>query len=131
MTPKGNNNKKEFRKNFRGGRRKGNITREKTEVNKTVYTCEICTQAIQDITTALAVPVSGNPAHFDCVVKKLAETEKPEEGQQIVYLGGGNFGIVKIDAKSPKNDFKIIKKIEYEDRETIPGWRKELVKVVV
>ncbi|MDX9802370.1 MAG: hypothetical protein RBT69_13650 [Spirochaetia bacterium] len=131
MNPKGNNNKKDFRKNFRGSRRKGNVTREKIEVNKVTYTCEICTQAIQDITAAIALPVSGNPAHFDCVIKKLAETEKLEEGQQIVYLGGGNFGIVKIDPKSSKNDFKIIKKIEFEDREIIPGWRKELVKVVV
>ncbi|MCP5515258.1 MAG: hypothetical protein H7A26_07325 [Spirochaetales bacterium] len=131
MNPKGNNNKKDFRKHFRGSRRKGNVSREKSEVNKVTYTCEICEQVIQDITAALAVPVSGNPAHFDCVVKKLAETEKLEDGQQIVYLGGGNFGVVKFDPRSQKNEFKIIKKIEYEDREIIPAWRKELVKVVV
>ena len=131
MNPKENNNKKDFRKNFRGSRRKGNVTREKIEVNKIIYTCEICMQTIQDITTALAMPVSGKQAHFDCVLEKLSEKEKLEEGQQIVYLGGGNFGVVKVDAKSSKNEFKIIKKIEYEDREIIPDWRKELVKVVV
>ena len=126
MKPKGNINNK---KDFRGSRRRGNFAREKTDEKKAVYICGICEKDIQDISTALAIPGNGTPAHFDCVLKKLTETEKLEAGQQIVYLGGGSFGIIKIEPNAPRNNFKIIRKIEFEEREKVPDWRKELVRV--
>ncbi len=141
MKPKGSlnnnssSNKKDFRRDFRNNRRRGNFSREKEkekpEENTIVYNCEICSEVIQDISSALAMPGSGNPAHFDCVLKKITGDEKLEEGQQVVYLGGGNFGIIKTDSKGSRNTFQIIKKIEYEERDKTPEWRKLLVRVKV
>jgi hypothetical protein len=128
MKPKGNINTK---KDFRGSRRRGNFSREKTDEKKVTYICGLCEKEIQDISTALAIPATGSPAHFDCVLKKITETEKLEAGQQVVYLGGGSFGIIKTEANASRTNFKIIKKIEFEEREKVPDWRKELVRIRV
>ena len=131
-----NNSKKEYRKDFRGSRKRGNFRRdrEKKEPQKPlrIYTCELCSKDIQDINSAIALPENGSPVHFDCVISRLAERERLEEGERIIYLGGGSFGIVSGSAGSQKNsNFTIRKRIEFEDREKIAEWRKGLVRVKV
>ena len=130
-------NRRDFIRDYRN-RRRGNFNnppREKTEENKFTLKCGICQQDIQDPSTAIALPdAERNPAHFDCVIKKIKENENIGEKEQVVYLGSGAFGIVENVSGNQGNqgpNFKIIKKIDFEDKENIPEWRKQMVKVKI
>ena len=51
---------------------------EETQL-KTVFEthiCEYCNQPIEELASAIANKDTGNPAHFDCVLSKINETEK-------------------------------------------------------
>ena len=85
--------------------------------------CSICNKPIRDVSSAINDQESENPAHFDCILKKLSESESLEKQEKIVYLGSGNFGIVKI---TNNKKFEIVKKIQYENTEDIIKWRKEM-----
>ena len=132
MKPEGS--KKEFRKDHRN-RRRGHYhpPREKHDENKVLLKCAICSQDIQDPSSAIALREDmGNPAHFDCVLKKIKENETLGDKQQVVYLGSGAFGIIEsVSGNNQSPNFKIIKKIEFEDRENIPEWRKQMVKLKI
>lgn len=124
----------DFRRDSKNSKRKGyspQKERETPEENKIIYNCNICGTEIQDIITALCYTDENTPAHFDCIIKNLAEKENLQEGQRVVYLGSGNFGIVKTNDEENKPNFKIIKKIEFEQRENIPDWRRQLVKIKI
>ena len=126
-------NRRDFRKDYRN-RKKNNFNnppREKVEENKVILKCEICLQDIQDLTSAIALPETGNPAHFDCVLKRIKEKENLGEKEQIVYLGSGNFGVVENLSNNPNSNFKIIRKIDFEDHENIPEWRKQMIKLKI
>ena len=134
MKPEGS--KKEFRKDHRNRRRRGhynNPPREKSDENKIMLKCGICSQNIQDPSSAIALREDmGNPAHFDCVLKRIKENETLGEKQQVVYLGSGAFGIIEsVSGSNQSPNFKIIRKIEFEDRENIPEWRKEMIKLKI
>ncbi|MCL2480734.1 MAG: hypothetical protein FWF38_03375 [Spirochaetaceae bacterium] len=126
-------NKRDFRKDYRNKNR-GNFNnppREKPEENKIILKCEICMQDIQDISSAIALPETGNPAHFDCVLKRIKENENLREKEQLVYLGSGTFGIIENISTNQNPNFKIIRKIDFEDHENIPEWRKQMIKVKI
>ncbi|MCL2793230.1 MAG: hypothetical protein FWD87_09075 [Spirochaetaceae bacterium] len=127
-------NKKEFKRDFRN-RKRGNFNpqRERSEENKVMHKCAICSQDIQDLSSAIALPDDmGNPAHFDCVLKKIKENETLGEKQQLVYLGSGSFGIVEnVSSSNQSPNYKIIKKIDFEERENIPEWRKQMIKLKI
>jgi hypothetical protein len=89
-----------------------------------VYDCPVCGKPIKDISSALTDKVSGNPAHFDCVLEKVADNEIRERGDVISYLGGGRFGIVHYANPHDARGFKIKKIIEWEDKENRADWRK-------
>jgi hypothetical protein len=90
----------------------------------TVYDCPVCGKPIKDISSALTDKASGNPAHFDCVLGKVADNEIREKGDVISYLGGGRFGIVHYANPHDSRGFKIKKIIEWEDKENRADWRK-------
>jgi hypothetical protein len=90
----------------------------------TVSDCPICGKPIKDISSALTDRGSGNPAHFDCVLEKIADDEIREKGDVISYLGGGRFGIVHYANPHDVKRFKIKKIIEWEDKENRAEWRK-------
>jgi hypothetical protein len=69
---------------------------------------------------------SGNPAHFDCVLGKIADNEIREKGDVISYLGGGRFGVVHYGNPHDVKGFKIKKIIEWEDKENRADWRKTI-----
>ena len=98
----------------------GIIMPEKEEL-----TCALCGEVVKETSSCLALPDSGDPAHFECVMKKISETETLAEGETIAYLGGGNFGIILKNPKSPAG-FEIKKKIDFENKEKIGQWRKKL-----
>jgi hypothetical protein len=91
-----------------------------------VHDCPICGKPIKDISSALTDKVSGNPAHFDCVLGKVADREIREKGDVISYLGGGRFGIVHYANPHDARGFKIKKIIEWEDKENRADWRKTI-----
>ncbi|MDR2786675.1 MAG: hypothetical protein LBB83_12265 [Treponema sp.] len=95
-------------------------------VSLVVSDCPICGKPIKDISSALTDKSSGNPAHFDCILGKIADNEIREKGDVISYLGGGRFGIVHYSHPQDAKGFKIKKIIEWEDKENRADWRKTI-----
>ncbi|MDR1506984.1 MAG: hypothetical protein LBI67_07760 [Treponema sp.] len=100
--------------------------------------CVYCGKSIKDLDSAIEDKASGGPAHFDCVISKLAESESLEKGETISYIGAGRFGIVRFnetrgEVRPAKWDessqgisgrvFSIRKILELEDREGRADWR--------
>ncbi|MDR1389055.1 MAG: hypothetical protein LBJ31_03670 [Treponema sp.] len=84
--------------------------------------CAFCGGAIDDLHAAMTDKQTGETVHFDCVLKKLSETEYLESGETVSYIGGGRFGVVRINGDRPGN-FSIKKIIEWENRENRASWR--------
>jgi hypothetical protein len=132
-----NNGKKEDKRDFRGNRRwRGNRSRDRDknkdrdrdiekdlDPNRIIYKCEICDKEIKDITSAIDMKDSHNPVHFDCMLDKIKKENSLEGTDKVVYLGAGNFGIVRIEKGKSGKDFKIMKKLEIENRDEKPEWR--------
>ena len=85
--------------------------------------CSICNKTIRDISAAMTDIETDKPAHFDCIIKKLSDSETIGKQEKMIYLGSGNFGIVKI---INNKKFEIIKKIQYEAAEERIDWRKDM-----
>lgn len=89
--------------------------------------CEICGELISDIANAITNRGSTNPVHFDCVIKKLSETEKTGFNEKISYIGQGRFAILHFDNPHDQKHFSIKKIIEWESRDSERGeWRNEM-----
>ena len=67
------------------------------EFKSNVTICEICEQPITDISSAILNKNSKNPVHFDCVLSRLAQTEKIGPNDRITYIGNGNFAILHFE----------------------------------
>ncbi len=88
--------------------------------------CPICGEAIFEIASAITEKLTGQPAHFECIIKKIAEEENIQEDETICYLGNGSFGIIQ-KRNSKQMTFFIRKRIQYEDKDTKKDWRQDLV----
>jgi len=86
--------------------------------------CPICEKAVRDLASAITHRDTGNPAHFDCILKILRDQHSLSENEKICYLGKGSFGIVQFRANASPMRFFIRQRIQYEDLETVPDWRK-------
>lgn len=92
-----------------------------------VVKCEICGETIEDIASSISNKNSGNPVHFDCVVSKLTETEKPGINEKIAYIGQGRFAVLHFENPHDQKHFTIRKTIEWEARDAERGeWRNEM-----
>jgi len=113
----------------RNNRRRGNKPKGKRSFTvDTVYVCPVCGQNVRDILTAISFGAEKVPAHFDCVVKELAGKEELKNKEKIVYLGKGEFGVVKFKGNSG-GKFEIIKRIPMEnDKEGPITWRRDIGK---
>jgi len=85
--------------------------------------CPYCGKPIRDISQAIAEKDSGVPVHFDCIVGRIAVGEILEKDDAVTYIGGGRFGIVSF---SGRNEFKIKKIIEWENKDKRAEWRSEV-----
>lgn len=86
--------------------------------------CEICGEMISDLSSAVSSRQSGNPVHFDCVIKKLSEQEKPGPNDKITYIGNGKFAVLHFDNVHDMRHFSIVKEIQWEPKEEgRSGWR--------
>ena len=89
--------------------------------------CDICGEEISDIASAIKNKVSKKPVHFDCVLSKLAESEKIGLNEKIAYIGQGKFAVLHFQNPHDQKHFSIQKTIEWETREEERGeWRNEI-----
>ena len=92
-----------------------------------VVTCDLCGEAITDLANAIANKGNANPVHFDCVLNKLTETERPSTNEKIAYIGQGKFALLYFENPHDQKHFSIRKTIEWESRESERGsWRNEM-----
>lgn len=85
--------------------------------------CSICNKPIRDVSAAITDQDTKKAAHFDCILKNLSERESLGDQEKVIYLGSGDFGVVKI---INNKKFEIVKKIQYEDSEARVDWRKDM-----
>jgi len=102
-------------------RRRNNYRRPRPK--RTFPECPICNKSVKFMLTAMSVGEENKPAHFDCVLKLVTESEQLGPKEKIIYIGKGNFAI--INGKSGK-DLIIRKTIEFEGRESVAEWRKKI-----
>jgi hypothetical protein len=91
-----------------------------------VLDCPYCGKPIKDLSAALTDKATGEAVHFDCVIARLAESEKLEQGDAVTYIGGGRFGVVHFTNPNDTRGFSIKKIFEWEDKENRAEWRKSL-----
>ncbi len=89
-------------------------------------TCPRCGQPIQDITSALADREGGAPVHFDCVLSFLQGAENLAASEKLAYIGHGRFAVVVFENPSDTRKFRIVRTIEWENRETAASWRADI-----
>lgn len=85
--------------------------------------CPRCNEPIIDLPTALAEKTTGEPVHFDCVLKYLNETEHLKDHEKIVYIGQGRFAVAFFENPHDLRRFSIVKIIEWEERDKKYEWR--------
>jgi len=88
--------------------------------------CVWCGKPIDDFSTAVSVPASGQAGHFDCAVSRLSERERLENGETLRYIGSGRFGVISLENANDPKSFKIKKVLEWEKTETRSEWRTAL-----
>jgi hypothetical protein len=88
--------------------------------------CPVCGKPVRELASALTHRVSRKPAHFDCVVRELQESNEVAPQEKICYLGGGSFGILEFRAPGGSTRFVIKKRIQYEEKEAPQEWKKPL-----
>jgi hypothetical protein len=86
--------------------------------------CSICGKPVYDLSTAVAASRdAGEPAHFDCVLERVNESESLVAGEKIVYLGSGSFGVVEFKDKN-EGVFSVKRRIQWEKEGEKKEWRK-------
>jgi hypothetical protein len=88
--------------------------------------CPCCGKPIRDIATAINDKISGKPAHFDCIMAKVAAHERLEKGDTLAYIGNGKFGVVRFTGTVQRRLSKIVKIFEWEDQDVHAEWRKSV-----
>ena len=88
--------------------------------------CAMCGQPISDMALSMSDKKSGVPVHFDCVLDAISKQEKLKDGEKIIYIGQGRFGVVYFENPHDMKHFAIRKIIEWEERGKVIGWRAEI-----
>jgi hypothetical protein len=116
-----NDRRNRFRRRHRG------FPRRQREERKDGPPCPICERPIQELSNAINHSETERPAHFDCIMKKIEETEGGlGANEKICYLGKGSFGILRFQKMGGNIPFIIRKRIQYENIDETPEWRKNL-----
>jgi hypothetical protein len=89
--------------------------------------CPICRQPVRELPSALTHKETGQPAHFDCIMKELRDSNELAPQERICYLGGGCFGILEFRQPGGPGKFVIRKRIQYEEKEAVQEWKKPLL----
>jgi hypothetical protein len=89
-------------------------------------TCPLCGKPVYDLSTALSADrEKPAPAHFDCVVERVAAAESLGPNEKLVYLGSGAFGVVEFKDKS-ESSFAVKRRVQWEKEGEKQDWRKSL-----
>lgn len=88
--------------------------------------CPRCGAPIDDLPSALNDKETGQPIHFDCVLARIAEGESLGEGEKVVYLGGGRFGVVQFDNPGDAKRFRVKKTLQWEEKDKRAEWRRSV-----
>lgn len=113
-----------FKNNNR--RRRRNFRNRRSDDDKNASKCPLCDKPVRELHNAIHHKDSGQPSHFDCVLKQLAQTESLAANEKICYLGKGSFGIVRYQKMSSSFPFIIRKRIQYEMPDEVQPWRKSI-----
>ncbi len=116
-------NYSDHRNKFRQNRE----SRRETD-NKNYPPCPICKNKIKEISSAINYRETEEPAHFDCILKSIENSEELASHEKICYLGNGSFGIVRFQKDPSVFPFIIRKRIQYEDPSALLSWRNRLFK---
>jgi hypothetical protein len=96
------------------------------EAARDMPACPLCGKPVYDLTTAVATSrETGDPAHFDCVIERVAASETLVAGEKLVYLGSGSFGVVEFKDKN-ESLFTVKRRIQWEKEGEKKDWRKVL-----
>lgn len=99
----------------------------KANVPLVVPDCPVCGKPVRELASALTHRVSRQPAHFDCIVRELRESNNLAPQEKLCYLGGGCFGILEFKSPAGLTRFVIKRRIQYEEKETPADWKKQLL----
>jgi hypothetical protein len=89
--------------------------------------CPVCGKQVRELASAVTHRASRLPAHFDCVMRELRDSNETAPQEKICYLGGGTFGILEFRPPGGgPGRFIIRKRIPYEEKETPQEWKKPL-----
>ena len=88
--------------------------------------CPVCGKPMRDLASALTHRASRKPAHFECIVRELQESNEITQQERLCYLGGGSFGILEFRQAGGSSKFIIRKRIQYEEKENPQEWKKLL-----
>ena len=88
--------------------------------------CPRCGAPIDDLPSALNDKETGQPIHFDCVIARLSEGENLGEGEKVVYLGGGRFGVVQFETPGDTKRFRVRKTLQWEEKDKRAEWRRQV-----
>ncbi|OHD12523.1 MAG: hypothetical protein A2Z96_05315 [Spirochaetes bacterium GWB1_48_6] len=121
-------NEKPQSPNNRGNRHNNRRNKPKAEPQNTQVEwnpqpCSICSEIVQEMSSAIAYGPEHLPAHMECVLKELEKRETPGTGERLLYIGAGNFALVK---DSETGSLEIVKKIPVETKDNAPEWRKDI-----
>ncbi|GAB1483048.1 hypothetical protein MASR2M78_18640 [Treponema sp.] len=88
--------------------------------------CPRCGLPIDDLAAAVNDHDTGAPAHFDCIVARIADSEHLSEGDKVVYIGGGRFGVIHFDNSNEPKKFQIKKTVQWEEKDKRAPWRRDV-----
>ncbi|MBN2861408.1 MAG: hypothetical protein JXK93_14165 [Sphaerochaetaceae bacterium] len=94
---------------------------EVLKVEEPAPLCALCSQPIKAIAQALSGPGEGEYSHFDCVIRKITEDERPTEKQKVSYIGKGTFAIVDTN---DEGHMVFVKRIVWESAEKFEEMKK-------
>lgn len=115
-----NNRKKRSQRRKPPKQRTPSISQEAVKL-----TCVRCNEPIRNPETALSTP-DGEPVHFDCAIREVADREELGAKEKICYLGQGTFGIINYAQGTADKGFVIKKRIPYETADRVVEWRKTI-----
>ena len=108
------------KRNFkRDSRRRQRVNRDNTIVfpEKLELVCTLCGQVIKEAASSLSLPESGEPAHFDCVMKKLEEsTAKLEKRlKEMKAINRAKGYLIEIENMSEEEAHRYIEKTAMDE----------------
>lgn len=99
------------------------------EYKANVFICSECGQPITDMYMAMADKADGNPMHFDCVLNILSKREHLQDGEKLIYIGQGRFGVVYFENVHDYRHFTIRRIVEWEEHDKKYDWRNEIAEL--